>query len=61
MIPLCVGNIILFIKLSHDIMNQILEKRYESTKHLIICISMLFVFITDLCFFFYLLLVYANL
>lgn len=48
MITICVVNIILFAKLSCDILNQILEKRYETTKHLAICIFMLSIFILDL-------------
>lgn len=60
MIPFCILNIILFAKLSCDILNQIFEKRYDSTKHLIICISMVSAFITDVCFFFYLLLLYVK-
>lgn len=48
MIFICVVNIILFAKLSCDILNQILEKRYETTKHLAICFCMFSIFILDL-------------
>lgn len=52
MIPFCIGNIILFAKISHDILNQILEKRYESNSQLYVCVCMLLVFVTDLYYFF---------
>ena len=52
MIPFCIGNIILFAKISCDILNQILEKRYESNSQLYVCVCMLLVFVTDLYYFF---------
>jgi hypothetical protein len=46
------GNTILFTKLSYDIMNQIVEKRYTTNSQLYVCVCMLLIFIMDLVYFY---------
>lgn len=46
------GNTILFMKLSYDIMNQIVEKRYTTNSQLYVCVCMLLIFVMDLYYFF---------